>query len=61
MSIAGILRFVFGSMRKPSLLAPGTAAPDFDTTDAFGKPISLRILRGKKIVLWFFPKADTPG
>jgi peroxiredoxin Q/BCP len=43
------------------MLKPGDPAPDFDTTDQNGRPLRLRDLRGKKVVLWFFPKADTPG
>ncbi len=36
-------------------------APDFNSTDHNGKPVSLKGFRGRKVVLWFFPKADTPG
>ena len=43
------------------MLKPGDPAPDIDTKDHTGKPVKLRDLRGKKVVLWFFPKADTPG
>ncbi len=43
------------------MLKPGDEAPDFDATDHRGKPLRLRDLRGRKVVLWFFPKADTPG
>jgi thioredoxin-dependent peroxiredoxin len=43
------------------MLKPGDAAPDFDTVDHHNRPIRSRDLRGKKVVLWFFPKADTPG
>ena len=43
------------------MLQPGEQAPDFDVTDHTGKRVRLRDLRGKKIVLWFYPKADTPG
>ena len=44
-----------------SLLEPGAKAPDFQTTDQDGKPVSLRDFEGKKVVLYFYPKDDTPG
>lgn len=43
------------------LLKPGDPAPDFTLPDAYGRPVSLKDFRGKKLVLWFFPKAGTPG
>jgi peroxiredoxin Q/BCP len=43
------------------LLAPGDKAPDFKTTDQDGKPVSLKDFAGKKVVLYFYPKDDTPG
>jgi cytochrome oxidase Cu insertion factor (SCO1/SenC/PrrC family) len=42
-------------------LEPGMAAPDFTLPDQGGKPVRLSHLRGKRVVLYFFPKADTPG
>lgn len=36
-------------------------APDFTLPDENGKDVSLKDLLGKKVVLFFFPKADTPG
>ena len=39
----------------------GDTAPDFTLTDHEGKTVSLSSLRGKNVVLWFYPKADTPG
>ena len=39
----------------------GDAAPDFTLPDQNGDPISLVSLRGKKVVLYFYPKDDTPG
>jgi peroxiredoxin Q/BCP len=41
--------------------APGTPAPDFTLPDQNGKPVSLSDFRGKWIVLYFYPKDDTPG
>jgi len=42
-------------------LKAGTRAPDFKTTDQDGNQISLSGLKGKKIVLYFYPKDMTPG
>src|SRR5258705_1426793 len=39
----------------------GTTAPAFKTTDANGEPVNLKDLRGQKVVLYFYPKDDTPG
>ena len=43
------------------MLAPGTLAPDFTLLDKSGTPITLSQFRGKKIVLYFYPKDNTPG
>lgn len=43
------------------MLKPGDAAPDFELTDHRGEPVRLQELKGKNVILWFFPKADTPG
>ena len=43
------------------MLNVGTEAPDFSVQDHHGKNVSLKDFRGKKIVIWFYPKADTPG
>lgn len=40
---------------------PGSAAPDFTLPDAQGKPHRLADWRGKWLVLYFYPKNDTPG
>jgi len=42
-------------------LKPGDAAPMFSATDQHGDEISLKALKGKKVVLYFYPKDDTPG
>lgn len=36
-------------------------APEFSLPDENGKPVSLKDFHGKTVVLFFFPKADTPG
>ena len=43
------------------MLKVGDKAPDFTLLDSEGNSISLNNYTGKKIVLWFFPKASTPG
>ncbi len=43
------------------MLAVGTHAPDFTVKDHEGREVSLSGLRGKTVVVWFYPKADTPG
>ncbi len=42
-------------------LNPGDPAPDFTLADQNGDPVSLAGLRGQTVVLYFYPKADTPG
>ncbi len=39
----------------------GEKAPDFSLPDQNGHVVSLKSLRGKTVVLFFYPKADTPG
>lgn len=42
-------------------LKEGDKAPDFAVRDAQGNTVRLKDLRGKKVVLYFYPKDDTPG
>ena len=42
-------------------IAEGKPAPDFALPDASGKEVSLKGLRGKNVVVYFYPKDDTPG
>ena len=42
-------------------LTPGDTAPDFTLPDQEGNEVSLSGLRGQNVVLYFYPKADTPG
>jgi len=44
-----------------ALLSVGDKAPAFSTTDQDCKPVKLSDYKGKKIVLYFYPKDDTPG
>ena len=43
------------------MLEAGTKAPDFTLTDKDGRDVSLSDLRGSKVVLYFYPKDNTPG
>lgn len=43
------------------MLAEGTKAPDFTLSDQNGKPVSLADFTGKKVVLYFYPRDNTPG
>jgi peroxiredoxin Q/BCP len=42
-------------------IAEGQAAPAFTLTDASGKKVSLKDFAGKNVILYFYPKDDTPG
>ncbi|WP_219412654.1 thioredoxin-dependent thiol peroxidase [Pseudonocardia nigra] len=42
-------------------LSPGDPAPDFTLPDADGKPVSLSDYRGRRVVVYFYPAASTPG
>ena len=43
------------------MLNEGDEAPDFELEDQDGEPVRLSSLRGSPVVLYFYPKADTPG
>ena len=43
------------------MLKVGDEAPDFTLPNADNKSVSLSDFSGKKLILWFFPKANTPG
>ncbi|MBA2516789.1 MAG: thioredoxin-dependent thiol peroxidase [Solirubrobacterales bacterium] len=43
------------------MLSAGAQAPDFSLPDQNGDVVTLSSLRGKPVVLYFYPKADTPG
>ena len=43
------------------MIKPGEPAPPFSLTDAAGKRVSLEDLAGRDVVLYFYPKDDTPG
>ncbi len=43
------------------MIGPGAPAPDFELPDQDGEIVRLSALRGRTIVLYFYPRADTPG
>jgi peroxiredoxin Q/BCP len=43
------------------VITPGAQAPDFELPDQDGNPVRLADFRGRQVVLYFYPKADTPG
>jgi thioredoxin-dependent peroxiredoxin len=43
------------------MLEAGQPAPDFTLPDQNGEDVTLSDLRGQKVVVYFYPKADTPG
>jgi peroxiredoxin len=50
-----------GIGRRAAMLKPGDPAPAFAVRSQFGSEVRLTDLAGKYVVLWFYPKADTPG
>jgi peroxiredoxin Q/BCP len=43
------------------MLDPGTEAPEFELPDQHGDAVALSDFRGQRVVLYFYPRADTPG
>ena len=50
-----------GTDEVPQSVQPGDVAPDFTLPDADGNPVALSSLRGKRVILYFYPAAMTPG
>ncbi len=48
-------------MTEPTQLAPGDKAPAFNLVDQSGAKIRLSSFKGRKVMLYFYPRADTPG
>jgi len=48
-------------MTEPVKLAPGDKAPAFTLDDQDGAPVKLSSFKGRKVLVYFYPKADTPG
>ena len=43
------------------MLGLGSKAPEFQLSDQDGNTVNITDFKGKKVLLWFFPKASTPG
>ena len=43
------------------MLEVGSKAPEFQLSDQDGNMVNITDFKGKKVLLWFFPKASTPG
>lgn len=50
-----------GGTTLPNVLSEGQEAPDFTLPDQEGNAVTLSELRGRPVVLYFYPRADTPG
>ena len=48
-------------MTEPARLSPGDTAPDFTLADDTGAEVTLSGLRGRKVIVYFYPAAMTPG
>jgi thioredoxin-dependent peroxiredoxin len=62
--ISGIFIFVFVlsiQIMAQTKLKPGDKAPDFTGRDQDGKEVTLSRFKGKKVILYFYPKDNTPG
>jgi peroxiredoxin Q/BCP len=44
-----------------SKIEEGKKAPDFTLPDQDGKPVTLSSFKGKDVIVYFYPKDDTPG
>jgi peroxiredoxin Q/BCP len=59
-----VLRYLLGELfqkGRRSMLKVGDPAPAFELPDHLGRTVKLADYRGQRVVLWFYPKADTPG
>lgn len=59
-----MFRHLFGEVfqkGRREMLKVGDPAPQFEVQDHLGRVQRLKDYAGKKVVLWFYPKADTPG
>ena len=55
------LMTLLGGSARADLPAVGQPAPAFQSVDQDGKPVSLAEFKGRAVVLYFYPKDDTPG
>jgi thioredoxin-dependent peroxiredoxin len=47
--------------KETPMVEVGQTAPDFELPEQSGEPVRLSELRGQKVVVYFYPKADTKG
>ncbi len=59
--VAAALVFFTAGAVDAAMLAAGTAMPHFELRDQEGRMINSNDLAGKRYMLWFYPKAMTPG
>jgi peroxiredoxin Q/BCP len=59
--VRGVLVRLAAMTHNRLMLEPGSAAPDFEVQDHTGTTRRLADYRGRAVVLWFYPRADTPG
>ncbi|HTA27341.1 MAG TPA: thioredoxin-dependent thiol peroxidase [Bacteroidia bacterium] len=55
------MAFKITTFQNPNILKAGQKAPDFSVPDQDGNPVSLKDYKGKKVILYFYPKDDTTG
>ena len=60
MTLADVVKLLLGR-GKGKMIEVGQTAADFIVPDHTGTMRKLADYRGKTIILWFYPKADTPG
>ena len=61
MTAQQVLRYNEGRMGDDAMLDINDKAPDITLEDENGKEVSLKDFKGKTVVLYFYPRADTPG
>lgn len=64
MKFSTLAKFAGQALRgkgEAKMLDVGEIAPDFEVEDHHGNRVRLSAQRGKSVILWFYPKADTPG
>jgi peroxiredoxin Q/BCP len=59
--VAALVILVPRLMSRPAMPSAGSAAPEFTLPSQEGSPVSLKDYRGKWVVLYFYPKDQTPG